>query len=294
MITEDGPFANLFRRKEGKGRKIDDDTKLTIGEDKFYSGDEKVGLLGKLKLNREKRSYVSEMKKMDSKEFLKTQRKEGLNKREQKGFDIAWRYHKRKTDLSFKEKLNRSINQSEWGQKRFRKGKPIDLTSRKNKQELETPWQLYRSEVKKHKKEEIRSQPLFSQERKVERKDFRGQLGYKTTRKNPKGEVDVAHLSHKNILQRGYLLNKHRGGDPTRNRHSPIIPYGALGKEKFSFKGVAENIKFAKEIALGGTDYSGYSPTGAIQTNCMDGICKITKKMTSNLKKAREGDTRYK
>jgi len=249
MITEGGPFADLFRRKEGKGRKIDDDTKVITGEGKFYSDDEKVGLLGKLDINREKRSYVSEMKEMDSKEFFKTQRKKDLNKREQKGFDKAWRYHKRKTGLSFTEKLEDRIQDSKWGGKRFRKDKPFSLTGDDKKHGYNaktTAWENYRGAVKEYREKEIKSQPLFSQERKEARKDFYGRRGWDTRK-----EQASTSLSIKNKYQQKMLQGKMKG-QGGRGVHTPNIP---VLKHRVSFADWRQDRQNREQANIGGTKY---------------------------------------
>lgn len=189
----------------------------------------------------------------------------------------------------------------------------INLSSGKNKQE--TPWQLYRGAVKKYKKDFIKGHweetsktldtgkkeeiyvrnPLFSQERRVARKAFRGQLDYKITRKNPKGEVNVSRLSEKNILQKSYLSGKFRGNNPTRTKHSPIIPYGAIGREKFSFKGLAENIKFNKEIREGATNLTGFKRTGSRwkRKDCFSGDKACGPSKFQQWKMNRQKDKRY-
>lgn len=84
-----------------------------------------------------------------------------------------------------------------------------------------TPWQKYRDAVKGE-KESIREKPLFSQERREQRRNFRGVRG--ATVDDQGNIVKTTRMSEKNRFQQKYLLDKPRGNKPHRGTHSPHIP----------------------------------------------------------------------
>jgi len=255
-----------------------------------YKEKKKTGLLGKLELNRDKRQGIKNLtaEYLSDPTFTKQAFRDVRDTKsfekgsiEYKAYEKARKKQGQSTSLSLGERLTKKVGESKWGQKQssFTKkgGTPrsrVLLFGGKGQQKKETVWQQYRGEVKKYKKEQIRSQPLFSLERKEARKDFRGQLGYKVTRQNPKGEVNIGKLSGKNLLQTS-IRGQYK--EHFRMKFSPRIPYEKLGKEKFSFKGLAQNIKFAKEIIKGRTNYKGFEKTSAKykyeNLNCMDKHC---------------------
>jgi len=84
-----------------------------------------------------------------------------------------------------------------------------------------TPWQKYRDAVKSEKKS-IREKPLFSQERREQRKNFRGVRGAEV---DSEGKiVKTTRMSEKNRFQQKYLVDKPRANKPHRGVHSPHIP----------------------------------------------------------------------
>ena len=138
-----------------------------------------------------------------------------------------------------------------------------------------TPWQKYRDAVKGE-KESIREKPLFSQERREQRKNFRGVRGATTDKEG--NIVKTTRMSEKNRFQQKYLVDKPRANKPHRGVHSPHIPRvldkpQQLAAQDMSIRAIN------KEIAENATNYEGVGVLkeqgygGNQQGGCQKGNC---------------------
>lgn len=138
-----------------------------------------------------------------------------------------------------------------------------------------TPWQNYRGAVKDV-KQEIRENPLFSQDRREARKDFRGMYGATINREGK--IVQTSRISEKNRLQQKILKNKRKGNNPNRATHQPFVPYPKEASTQLTARDMS-NRQVKMEIASNATKYEGVGVLkaqghgGRGQGSCPKGNC---------------------
>ncbi len=114
-----------------------------------------------------------------------------------------------------------------------------------------TPWQRYRAYVKEA-KEDIRSKPLFSADRRLARRDFRGKWGATIDKKTGR-IVNTPRHSYKNRLQATTLSGRSRRNNAYYGTHNPHIP---AVKEKSIQLANVSNKEIAEYMKRGATNYN--------------------------------------
>ncbi len=212
-----------------------------------------------LGLKKDKQESTSE-----SEEAVETEKKKGPSAIDKFKTNITTSNFVRKH-----RKLNMALTNMFHGTKA---GKDTNLSGGKQL----TPWQNYRAAVKEA-KQEIRELPLFSHDRREERRNFRGRYGAKTNREGK--IVQTPKISEKNRLQQTLLLGRNRANKPHRGTHQPFVPFPKEVSTQLA-GAYMSNRQINKEIASKATNYNFHKSQNSTGTTGAQSFCDASGKCT--------------